>query len=276
MFFSIIIPTANRNNFLQSCLEKLDCKVQGLSKEDYEIIVTDDGKENQAKELIKEKFHWVQWIEGPKCGPAANRNNGAKYAKGEWLIFLDDDVLPDENILNSYKQGIEQNSDVLAFEGGIIPDDWDLLKRDMAECPVNTEGGCFWSANICIQKKLFNEVGGFDEQFSIAAQEDQDLFERLKIVTEIRFLKKCHVMHEVRFIPFRNKIRKIPKGIINWYLFEKKRKNFLLILFNGTNSQCVSFLSNLKHLKLKSTLCNVITLIVLLPILVYCKLNKEI
>ena len=63
-----------------------------------EVIVSDDSKQCIAKELIQEKYSWVKWIEGPKKGPAANRNNGAKYATGDWFIFIDDDCEPQKDL----------------------------------------------------------------------------------------------------------------------------------------------------------------------------------
>ena len=90
MTFSVIVPTCNRNDLLAKCLELLNPANQTI-KEVYEVIVTDDSKNNVAKALIEDIFTWAKWVEGPKRGPAANRNNGAKDAKGDWLIFIDDD-----------------------------------------------------------------------------------------------------------------------------------------------------------------------------------------
>jgi len=168
----------------------------------FEVIVSDDGKNNEAKALVADHYPWAKWVEGPKRGPAANRNCGAKLAKGEWLVFTDDDCLPDVNWLKAYKDAIIQHPKCKAFEGAILPDDWDLLKKDMAECPVNTTGGCFWSANIMVEKDLFWEVGGFDEQFIIAAQEDQDLQNILLPKTVISFVPAAQVVHAVRKQPF--------------------------------------------------------------------------
>src|SRR5665213_3286620 len=104
MKFSVIIPTCNRNDLLRKCLDLLAPSNQTI--DNYEIIVTDDSKDGIAKDLIKQDYPWVCWVEGPKRGPAANRNNGAKTANGDWLVFIDDDCLPDKNVLNCYKNGI--------------------------------------------------------------------------------------------------------------------------------------------------------------------------
>jgi GT2 family glycosyltransferase len=193
-----------------------------ISANSYEVIVTDDGKENNAQAFVQDTFHRVKWTEGPQKGPAANRNNGARHAAGEWLVFIDDDCLPDPNLLRAYTEAIANNPGTLAFEGAIMPDSWKLLKKDMAECPVNTEGGCFWSANICIQKQLFEKIGGFDERFLIAAQEDQDIYRRLEKHTKICFLPKCIVIHPVRIGSLGKKMKALKLQFSNWLYYQEK------------------------------------------------------
>src|SRR6185312_3373026 len=126
MKFSVIIPTCNRNELLHKCLNLLLVANQTIGG-DYEVIVTDDSKNNIAKNLINENYPWVKWVDGPKKGPAANRNNGTKLAIGDWVIFIDDDCLPDTNLLREYENGINRNPGALAFEGAILPDNWALL-----------------------------------------------------------------------------------------------------------------------------------------------------
>jgi glycosyltransferase involved in cell wall biosynthesis len=93
--FSVIIPTYHRNDLLAKCLDCLAPGVQTLPADQYEVIVSDDGYESTAQEMIQQNYPWVKWVAGFRKGPAANRNNGAKYATGEWLAFTDDDCLPD-------------------------------------------------------------------------------------------------------------------------------------------------------------------------------------
>lgn len=94
---SVIIPTCDRNEQLAKCLDCLAPGVQTLPAEQYEVIVTDDGSDLTAEQMILERYLWARWVAGPRIGPAANRNNGVQYARGEWLAFTDDDCLPDPN-----------------------------------------------------------------------------------------------------------------------------------------------------------------------------------
>jgi GT2 family glycosyltransferase len=195
----------------------------------YEVIVTDDSRENVSKKLIEEKYSWAKWVEGSKKGPAANRNNGAKHATGEWLVFIDDDCLPDQHLLQQYKNAIMQYPNALAFEGAILPDDWRLLKKDLSQCPVNTNGNCFWSANICIKKTLFQQIKGFNENYLIAAHEDQQMKIDIENITKKKtiFLKECVVIHPVRFSTLSIQLKRIPVASKNFSIYAHKNKEIL-------------------------------------------------
>jgi GT2 family glycosyltransferase len=275
MFFSVIIPTCNRNDLLAKCLARLQPDVQTLKEVDYEIIVTDDSAGEGAAALIAEQFPFVQWAAGPRRGPAANRNNGARLAKGEWLVFLDDDVIPDFGLLSAYYEKIKQLQNFWAFEGAILPDDWSLLQKDLAECPVNTRGNCFWSANICVQRNLFDTIGGFDENFLIAAQEDQDLYRRLKPYTEIYFIENAIVIHPVRFIHLNQKIKSIPQSVGNWYKYKKKYNNFFLIFAEGVISQTKACIQNIITFKIKSVCYNLLVLNYFIFFMIIIKFRHE-
>ena len=257
--FSIIIPTCNRNDLLSQCLDCLLPTVQTIT-EQYEIIVTDDSREKIAKGLVTDKYPMARWVEGPNRGPAANRNSGAKKAAGDWLIFIDDDCLPDKDILNQYKYGIGQNPAAFAFEGAILPDDPELLKNEMAECPVNTQGNCFWSANICVQKKLFIEIGGFDELFVLAALEDQDLFERLKKHTNVPFLENCVVVHPVRVGSNRKRFSRLKIEFAGWIYYLKKHNdvNVKWLLLRGAKDYMKMSIKNLLKLQFKLLPLNIL------------------
>jgi len=154
-------------------------------------------------------------------------------ANAQWLVFTDDDCLPDSKWLEAYSKAIAQYPESLAFEGAILPDKPDLLKKDLAECPVNEHGGCFWSANIMIAASLFKKVGGFDERFKFAAQEDQDLALRLKVVSNIVFFASSIVVHPVRISTIKSKLRYAVPRFNNWLIFASRKtgksKRFLLV-----------------------------------------------
>jgi GT2 family glycosyltransferase len=212
-FFSVIIPTCHRNDLLAKCLDCLapgkqtggDCSGNRRQKSEvrnpisdppsftYEVIVTDDGSKSTAREMIEKNYPWARWIEGPRRGPAANRNNGAKHAQGEWLVFTDDDCLPDSAFLSSFWAAAMENDDSV-LEGKTSPTG--VRTRVDMECPVNETGGYLWSCNMAIHKNLFFELDGFDAHFPGPAMEDVDFRTRLlKAGKTFKFIPSALVLH---------------------------------------------------------------------------------
>lgn len=196
--FSVIIPTYHRNDLLAKCLDCLAPNVQTLPVEQYEVIVTDDGSQTTAEEMICDRYPWAKWVAGSCQGPAANRNNGARYAKGEWLVFTDDDCLPDPQWLEAYGKAVVTEPSCLVFEGRTYVD---RPRRTLAEIsPANESGGYLWSCNFAIQRQLFESISGFDERFPYAAMEDVDLRRRLtKAGYKFSFIKTASVCHPWRY-----------------------------------------------------------------------------
>lgn len=192
--FSVIIPTYHRNDLLAKCLDCLAPGLQTLASDHYEVIVTDDGSQTTAEAMIQEKYPWVKWVAGPCKGPAANRNNGAKYAQGEWLVFTDDDCLPDPQWLEAYQEAIAHHQDYSVFEGRVYVD---RPQQSLAEkSPTNETGGYLWSCNLAIQFKVFTDLQGFNERFPYAAMEDVELRLRLKQSRySYLFVKTASVCH---------------------------------------------------------------------------------
>jgi GT2 family glycosyltransferase len=199
--FSVIIPTCHRNGDLEQCLEGLQISHADESDHDigtafivhkqifqYEVIVTDDGRQSTAEVVVRERFPWAKWREGPHRGPAANRNHGASRANGDWLVFIDDDCTPELGWLEAYAAAVTADAKCAVFEGRTAP--VGLKTRADQECPVNFEGGRLWSCNFAIKRSLFCELGGFDEKFPLPGFEDADFQSRLQSGD-----------HTVKFVP---------------------------------------------------------------------------
>jgi GT2 family glycosyltransferase len=193
--FSIVIPTCQRNHLLALCLHRLAPGAQTIG-EAYEVIVTDDGAANEAKPLIEASYPWARWVEGPKRGPAANRNCGARQARGQWLVFLDDDCLPDAQLLDKYLGASIDSPQIEVFEGRISADR--PRQRMDEEAPINESGGQLWSCNFMIRQVFFHKLGGFNEAFHYAAMEDVDLRKRVQAVGKIVFMASAFVVHPWR------------------------------------------------------------------------------
>ncbi len=175
-FFSVVIPTYERPDDLEKCLKSLSNENQ-RDAPSYELMVTDDSRSDLCRTLVEKEFPEVKWEIGKKNGPAGNRNAGASKAGGEWIVFIDDDCIAQKGYLMAYSKAIEENPEVDLFEGYIFPD---RPKRTWAEtCPENSSGGMFWTSNLCVRKRVFDELGGFDETFEVA-YEDIDFAHRIQ------------------------------------------------------------------------------------------------
>jgi len=242
LLFSVIIPTFQRWNLLTRCLDRLAPGQQAISFLEYEVIVTNDGRADETAMQVREEYPWVVWCKGPGKGPAANRNNGVRHASAKWIVFTDDDCLPEKNWLQAYAEAIHQYPHIKVFEGFTAADRKQFSLAETA--PVNIKGGMLPSCNFLIEKKLFNSLHGFDEDYQFNF-EDMDLHYRLKMDNEpVHFTSQAKVIHPWRKVCrtavkniFRKQklgittfIRKHPEVLKNFnsiHFFRESVKNFL-------------------------------------------------
>lgn len=259
IFFSVIVPTYNRLDKLKKCLDYLTPKKQyrGRSINDncknfftYEVIVSDDGDHLKTLKLVKDNYKWVKLLKGPQRGPAANRNNGAKNANGKWLVFTDDDCIPDSKWLYKYYRAITTDSKTNAMEGSIHP--IGNINVELGKCPINLNGGCFWSANIAICRNLFEKINGFDENYQIAANEDQDIFIRIKKITHVKFIKESVVYHPVIVQSITKIIFNLPQRNKSW-AYHCSKHHDLLNIKNRTVPIFRSIKNQMKYLIIHCT-----------------------
>lgn len=100
MKLSIVIPVYNVEKYIEKCL--LSCIKQDISYEDYEIIVVNDGSPDcslNIAERIASSNKNVRIITQINGGLSVARNTGLKYAKGEYVWFIDADDWIEENCL---------------------------------------------------------------------------------------------------------------------------------------------------------------------------------
>jgi glycosyltransferase involved in cell wall biosynthesis len=86
---SVIIPSYNRAAFLMEALES----VFNQTWKSFEVIVVDDGSTDDTVTHIAPWLSRICFLSQPNRGVAAARNHGIRYAKGEFLCFLDSDDL---------------------------------------------------------------------------------------------------------------------------------------------------------------------------------------
>lgn len=218
----------------------------------YEVLVTDDGSCSTARAMIAEHYPWARWLAGPGRGPAANRNNGANHASGEWLAFVDDDCLPDAGWLEALRDTVSTEPlDVV--EGKIVC----LGKRDspFEEHVENLDGGNYWSANLAVLRTVFQRMTGFHEGFLEAGGEDMEFAWRIaRDKLRVRFVPAFLVIHPPRKMTWRKLWHRI--FMIRWtrlYLLATEQAlpmdaNPLSIAWNLVFGSAVDLLRSTSHL----------------------------
>ncbi len=195
---SVIVPTCDRPELLRRCLDRLAPGAQALEAHRYEVIVADDGSRASARAALQATHPWARVVEGPRQGPAANRNAGARAADTRYLAFTDDDAIPSSGWLASFIAVLDEGTHV--YEGRTTCDGG--FRSPLFHAPINEDGGRLWSCNFLASAEAFTRVGGFDEAFRFPHMEDQDLRIRFEQAGyRIRFVREATVDHPPRRQP---------------------------------------------------------------------------
>ena len=254
---SVVIPTRDRNATLALCLDRLAPGAQTLPHDQYEVIVSDDSADHLAFKLVRDRYPWARWQEGPHRGPAANRNAGARTARGTWLAFTDDDCLPDPIWLEAFVAAMSPNEDALdVLEGRTTCRAG--LESPRQTAPLNLDGGRLWSCNFAIRRAGFEKIGGFDERYPFAHMEDADLQFRLrKAGYMIHFIPAAEVDHPPRPLPWGVRLARVhessvlhmvlhgPRRGLRWYLVNQSRARLSRIVRGRKSIDTLSALASL-------------------------------
>jgi glycosyltransferase involved in cell wall biosynthesis len=229
--YSIIIPVLNEEILLPGLLDQLNDPLL-KKKYEYEIIVSDGGSRDNTIAIALKiadivKFHNKIIMQNIALG----RNEGAKLARGEILVFLNGDIhLPSVADFFNFIDTMFYNSKYLAMTCvvKVFPED-EILSDRLFHWGYNTYFkllnmiGVGMGRGECqvIRKSIFNEVNGNNEK--MAAGEDFDLFRRIKKHGDILFTGKISVYESPR------RYRKLGYVGVSW----SWAKNGLSVLFKN-------------------------------------------
>jgi glycosyltransferase involved in cell wall biosynthesis len=197
MDISIVIPAKNEEEYIGKLLTSI--KSQDAGGLEYEIIVADTKSDDKTRE-IAERFGCMI-VEGGI--PSRGRNNGAKAAKGEYLLFLDADVLlTDSGFIKKALKEFKEKGLVGASALTALPASekfyyklffrlWDLWNIITQYFNPQAAGYC-----ILALKKYHDMIGGFDE--TIYFGEDSNYSYRLSKVGKFGILRSVNVYASTR------------------------------------------------------------------------------
>ncbi len=205
-FLSVVIPTFNRRDSLRVTLDAL--VAQAPVPDGVEVLVVSDGSSDGTDDYLRAwaaKPHWVQArpLFQANAGPARARNHGVREARGDVIIFTDDDVEPLPGYLQSHAARHRADEKLvligpmsrdphrrprepvwIAWEHAMLQKQYDSWQQG-----VWAEDDCgphnFYTGNASVRRAHVMQVGGFDEGFT--RQEDVELAMRMQRTCGVHF-----------------------------------------------------------------------------------------
>jgi histidinol-phosphate phosphatase family protein len=163
----------------------------------YEIVIPTSGRASLGALLDAIGRDGVIVVDDrERRGPAAARNRGWRQASAEWVVFLDDDVLPPPDWRARLEADLAAAGDAAGSQGRIVvpvperPTDWE---RNVA----GLEHARWATADMAYRRDVLAAVGGFDERFPRAYREDADLGLRVTAAGHRIVRGERHVLHPV-------------------------------------------------------------------------------
>jgi len=206
-FFSVIIPVHNRCEDLRRCLDAI--AAQDFPEADFEVIVCDDGSEEDLKPIIEEaRGIAIKYLRQEQRGPAAARNQCIRHARGRIVAMTDSDTLPQRSWLRKLAEGFAENPEALAVEGKVYAENEGEFDP-LGEGPTNKSGGVYLTCNCAYRRDVLLRVGGFDESFPYPAYEDTELAARVRRIGPIIWQPEAIVIHPQRKLTLRSLLKKL-------------------------------------------------------------------
>jgi glucosyl-dolichyl phosphate glucuronosyltransferase len=181
---SLIIPTHNRAELLEQAVESAialdDPRIE------TELIVVDnastDGTEQMVVRLASRAPGRLRYVREERLGLHHARHAGAKLARGEILVFTDDDATFDPDLLLAYQRAFSDHPEMAAAGGPVRPV-WETpppewlsrfmgdetqfamlsLMEPYSEFHLDS-AGYFFGVNMAIRRRLLFELGGFNPE----------------------------------------------------------------------------------------------------------------
>jgi glycosyltransferase involved in cell wall biosynthesis len=178
---TIQLCTFNRAHLLGRVLDA--CFEQTLPDDAYEIVLVDDGSTDDTPRVIEAAraragcaFTVVSQANG---GLARARNAGIERARGERIIFIDDDVLPVPSFVFEHLRAGDAHPGAIVRGAVINTESFERLPAPMWTL-ANYSANFFWTSNVSLPLEVLRRVGSFTESFREYGWEDIELGLRLR------------------------------------------------------------------------------------------------
>lgn len=218
---SVIICTYNREKYIGPLLESL--AANDLPKSDYEILLVDNNCTDNTRSVCehfaaKHADITFRYVVETEQGLSSARNKGIQEAKGDLMVYVDDDALVDPNYLSDYVRYFSEHPDVMALGGPIEPlyetsePSWmtpytkALLTAWMnyGDKPCNYPRGRYpGGGNAAYRKVVFEQVGLFNTELGrkgnlLLASEEKDIFDKMHALgMQVRYIPGPILHHSI-------------------------------------------------------------------------------
>ncbi len=263
---SIIIPTFNRRDVLFYCLKSLSN--QSFPGNNFEVLIIDDGSTEDIPSLIREfnQSLFIRYFRQDKKGQASAENLGIKYASGEIVLFLDNDMISTPGLVEEHFKFHQKYKNYIIR--GSYANTSDYINPEAASEGRFYSSAFFINGNVSMTKELLFKAGMFDEDFSGYGWLDLELGVRLKkigaraITNEKAFTyhyQKSIVLDDLAAI-YKKEVERGHMGVL-FYLKHPCLKVKLatmnpLVIFTGSLLYKFDWLNPLKGGKILSFLYN--------------------
>ena len=215
---SIIICTYNREKYIRPLLESI--AKNDYPTTDYEIVLVDNNCTDNTHGVCEQfaaahKEVAFRYVIEPEQGLSAARNKGIKEAKGDIIIYVDDDALVDSDYIRIYAEHFAVHPDTMAAGGPIEPlyetqepswmspytkallTAWMNYGDQVREYPNGRYPG---GGNAAYRKEVFERVGLFNTELGrkgnlLLASEEKDIFDKMKALDMKVFYLPTPVLH---------------------------------------------------------------------------------
>ena len=204
---SVIVPVYNGGADFARCLDAL---LASPPAPGWELIVVDDGSTDRSAATAHAAGALVVSSPGPRGGPGAARNAGAAVARGEFLFFVDADVLVRPDTIARVVEAFRAEPAIAALFGSYddapaarnVVSQYKNLFHHYVHQTSRREATTFWAGCGAIRRAVFEELGGFDPAYDRPSIEDIELGYRLtRAGHRVRLCHDLQVTHLKRWTP---------------------------------------------------------------------------
>ena len=188
---SVVVPTFNRVDFVLEAIKSISSQ----TFQPLEIILVDNNSEDNTTEMVAKHFKSVKILIQKKQGVSAARNFGIREASGNWIAFLDSDDQWHKRKLEEQVKSISR--DKLSVDLSHTEEIWYRNKIFLNQKEIHKKRGgfifenclplcCISPSSVLIRKKVFDDIGLFDESLDVC--EDYDFWLRFCCKYPVNFV----------------------------------------------------------------------------------------